>query len=94
MRFSTLVAMVTSVACRPSVRKRSPSPMIRFQRKTSASTRARQPRRNRLCHKPHGRAAAGPQASVGRGAARHPVPLPRDPMATVGIGFEGRGGVH
>ena len=43
MRFSALAAMATSVACRPSVWRRSPSPMTRFQRDTSDSTRARQP---------------------------------------------------
>src|SRR4051812_41936526 len=42
MRFSTSAAMDTSVACRPSVRDRRPSPMTRFQRATSDSTRARQ----------------------------------------------------
>jgi hypothetical protein len=43
MRFSTSAAIATSVACRPSVWKRSPSPMTRFQREMSDSTRARQP---------------------------------------------------
>ena len=32
MRFSTSTAMATSVACRPSVCERSPSPMTRLQR--------------------------------------------------------------
>ena len=36
IRFSTSAAMATSVACRPSVWKRSPSPMTRFQREISA----------------------------------------------------------
>jgi hypothetical protein len=43
IRFSTLVAMTTSVACRPSVCDRSPPPMTRFQRAISNSARARQP---------------------------------------------------
>src|SRR6478609_10296065 len=42
MRFSTLTAMATSLACRPSVCERSLSPITRFQREMSASTRARQ----------------------------------------------------
>src|SRR5919112_7757 len=42
MRFSTSAAMATSVACRLSVWKRSPSPMTRFHLEMSASTRARQ----------------------------------------------------
>ena len=41
MRFSTPAAIATSVACRPSVRERSPSPMTRFHLDTSDSTRAR-----------------------------------------------------
>src|SRR4051795_3358635 len=32
MRFRTLVAMATSVACRPSVCERSPPPITHFQR--------------------------------------------------------------
>src|SRR4051812_34762043 len=42
MRFRTLVAMATSVACRPSVCEHSPPPITHFQRAISASTRARQ----------------------------------------------------
>ena len=42
-------AMATSLACRPSVCDRSPSPMTRFQRDTSASTRARQLYPEALC---------------------------------------------
>src|SRR3954462_4400588 len=42
IRFSTSAAMATSLACRPSVCERSPSPMTRFQREMSDSTRARQ----------------------------------------------------
>src|SRR4051794_10781688 len=42
IRFSTLTAMATSLACRPSVWKRSPLPMTRFHLEMSASTRARQ----------------------------------------------------
>ncbi|SDE64711.1 hypothetical protein SAMN04487779_10842 [Belnapia rosea] len=42
IRFSTPAAMATSVACRPSVCERSPSPMTRFHREISAPTRARQ----------------------------------------------------
>ncbi len=42
MWFSTLTAMATSVAWRPSVRERSPSPMTRSKRAMSASTKARQ----------------------------------------------------
>jgi hypothetical protein len=42
MRFSMPTAMATSFACRPSVCGRSPSPMTRFHRDTSESTRARQ----------------------------------------------------
>ncbi len=41
MRFRTSAAIATSVAWRPSVCDRSPSPMTRFQRDTSDSTRAR-----------------------------------------------------
>src|SRR5829696_8840452 len=43
IRFSTSAAMATSVACRPSVWKRSPAPTTRFHREISDSTRARQP---------------------------------------------------
>ena len=39
MRFSTSAAIATSVACRPSVWKRSPPPMMRFRRAMSDSTR-------------------------------------------------------
>src|SRR3954465_344240 len=42
IRSRTLVAIATSVAWRRSVCERSPSPMTRFHRETSASTRARQ----------------------------------------------------
>src|SRR3954452_2598563 len=42
IRFSTSTARATSLACRPSVCERSPSPMTRFQREISDSTRARQ----------------------------------------------------
>src|SRR3954447_13862662 len=42
IRFRTLVAIATSVACRPSVCERSPPPITHFQRAISASTRARQ----------------------------------------------------
>src|SRR3954454_8860224 len=49
IRFSTLAAMATSLACRPSVCERSPSPMTRFQRDTSDSTRARQLYPDTLC---------------------------------------------
>src|SRR4051795_1905376 len=42
IRLSTPAAMATSLACRPSVCERSPSPMTRFQRAISHSTRARQ----------------------------------------------------
>ncbi len=41
MRFSASAAIATSVARRPSLRERNASPMTRFQRETSASTRAR-----------------------------------------------------
>src|SRR3954451_10325366 len=41
IRFSTSTAMATSLACRPSVCERSPSPMTRFHLEMSASTRAR-----------------------------------------------------
>ena len=40
--FSALTAIATSVTRRGSVRDRRPSPMIRFKRLMSASTRARQ----------------------------------------------------
>ena len=39
MRFSTPTAMDTSVACRPSVRGRNPSPVMHFQRAVSANIR-------------------------------------------------------
>src|SRR3954451_9338691 len=42
IRFRTSAAMATSIACRPSVCERSSSPMTRFQREISRSTRARQ----------------------------------------------------
>ena len=42
MRFSAPAAMATPVACRPSVRERSPSPTTRFRRAASVSARARQ----------------------------------------------------
>ena len=48
MRFSTFAAIATSVACRPSVRERSPSPMTRFQRETSASIVCSQSRERRV----------------------------------------------
>src|SRR4051794_25411911 len=38
IRFSTSAAITTSIACRPSVWKRRPSPMTRFQREISDST--------------------------------------------------------
>jgi Transposase DDE domain len=41
MRFSAPAAIATSVARRPSVCERSPSPITRFQRPISASTKAR-----------------------------------------------------
>ncbi len=47
--FSTAVATATSVACRPYVCERSPSPMRRFRLETSASTRARQLYPKALC---------------------------------------------
>ena len=49
IRFSTLAAIATSVACRPSVCDRSPLPMTRFRREISASTRARQPYPDARC---------------------------------------------
>jgi hypothetical protein len=49
MRFSTLAAMATSVAWRPPVCERSPSPMTRFHREMSDSTRARQLYPEALC---------------------------------------------
>src|SRR5215208_1228324 len=42
IRFSTSAAIATSIACRPSVWKRRPSPTTRFHREISHSTRARQ----------------------------------------------------
>src|ERR687894_811485 len=42
MRFSTSAAIATSVAWRPSLCDRSPSPMTRFHRAMSDCTRARQ----------------------------------------------------
>ena len=49
IRFRTLAAMATSLACRPSVCERSPSPRTRFQREISHSTRARQPYPDARC---------------------------------------------
>src|SRR5215208_6236411 len=49
IRFSTSTAMATSLACRPSVWKRSPLPMTRFHLEMSASTRARQLYPDTLC---------------------------------------------
>src|SRR3954464_11718967 len=49
IRFSTPTAMATSLACRPSVCARSLSPMTRFQRDTSDSTRARHPYPDTRC---------------------------------------------
>src|SRR4051812_39183322 len=49
IRFSTSAAIATSLACRPSVWKRSPSPMTRCQREISDSTRARQLYPDTLC---------------------------------------------
>ena len=49
MRFSTLAAIATSVACRSFVCERSASPMTRFHRDTSDSTRARQLYPDALC---------------------------------------------
>src|SRR3954451_3706153 len=43
IRFSTSAAIATSIACRPSVWERRPSPTTRFHREMSHSTRARQP---------------------------------------------------
>jgi hypothetical protein len=48
MRFRTSVAIATSVAWRPSVRKRSASPTTRFQRETSASIVCSQSRKRRV----------------------------------------------
>src|SRR4051794_15514181 len=42
MPVAAVVHTITSLACRPSVCDCSPSPMTRFQREISASTRARQ----------------------------------------------------
>src|SRR3954465_4464488 len=42
MPVAAVVHTITSLACRPSVCERSPSPMTRFQREISHSTRARQ----------------------------------------------------
>src|SRR5215218_3933238 len=42
MRVAAVVHTITSLACRRSVCERSPSPMTRFQRAISHSTRARQ----------------------------------------------------
>jgi len=49
MRFRTSAAIATSVAWRPSVCDRSPSPMTRFQRETSDSTTARRLYPDDLC---------------------------------------------
>ena len=49
IRFSASAAKATSVACRPSVWKRSPSPTTRFHRGMSDSTRARQLYPDALC---------------------------------------------
>src|SRR3954464_570905 len=49
IRFSTSTAMATSLACRPSVWKRSPLPTTRFHFEMSASTRARQLYSDTLC---------------------------------------------
>src|SRR4051795_11051879 len=43
IRFSTSAAIATSIASRPSVWKRRPSPTTRFHREISHSARARQP---------------------------------------------------
>ena len=49
MRFRTSVAIAISVAWRPSVRERSASPITRFQRAISASTKARQLQPEAFC---------------------------------------------
>src|SRR4051794_11220471 len=49
MPVAAVVHTITSLACRPSVCERSPSPMTRFQREISASTRARQPYPDARC---------------------------------------------
>src|SRR3954464_4330286 len=81
IRFSTSTAMATSLACRPSVWKRRPSPMTRFQREISPSTRARQPYPDARCQPMRPRSAihrrcrsrcvgAVPAVSLGTALAR------------------------
>ena len=69
MRFSASAAMATSVARRPSVRKRSPSPRTRFHLEMSASTKARQLYPDALCraNRPEG---AQPRDSCNKLMAR------------------------
>src|SRR5215203_2437359 len=55
MPVAAVVHTITSLACRPSVCERSPSPMTRFHLEMSASTRARQLYPDALCQpmRPH-----------------------------------------
>ena len=57
MRFSARVAVAVSVARRPSVCERSPSPMTRFHIDTLASARARQLYPEALCQAARPRSA-------------------------------------
>src|SRR5215217_2491404 len=75
IRFSTSAAMATSVACRPSVCERSPSPMTRFQRAISDSTRARQPYPEARCQPMRPRSARHRRCVSRRVGAVSAVPL-------------------
>src|SRR5829696_305912 len=77
MPVAAVVHTITSLACRPSVWKRSPSPMTRFQREISHSTRARQPYPDarcspaaRLIGTPRKRTISAREVSHGRSSER------------------------
>src|SRR5918995_276517 len=82
MRFSAVAAMATSVACRPSVRERSPSPMTRFHLEMSASTRARQLYPDAFCQPRRPRSAMRcTQKSMSPMPPMPPMPPPGGPPA-------------
>ncbi len=67
--------MATSVAWRPSVRERRPSPITRSKREMSDSTRARQPYPEAFCHPRRPRPAMARRWRSRRVGAVAPVPL-------------------
>jgi hypothetical protein len=82
MRFRASTAIATSVACRPSVRKRSPSPITRFHREMSDSIVCSQSRKRPLLPVRAGRddvadldGAVGDDHTVDQQFEQGPLPL-------------------